>query len=50
MEEDGYLRPINFNPYFRPRRQDWKGELIEDGMFYFIVRKLVTLGLLQNER
>lgn len=35
----------------RPRRQDWSGELIETGMFYFTRRSLIEIdGILQNER
>ncbi|MBE51031.1 MAG: acylneuraminate cytidylyltransferase [Flavobacteriales bacterium] len=31
-KEDGV--PINYNIYNRPRRQDWSGNLIENGAFY----------------
>ncbi|CAH1405941.1 unnamed protein product [Nezara viridula] len=31
----GQLQPENFDLHHRPRRQDWDGELIENGMFYF---------------
>lgn len=44
------LIPLNFNPKSRPRRQDWNGELVETGMFYFAKRKLIEDGLLQNNR
>lgn len=45
------LSAINFNPVFRPRRQDWNGELIESGMFYFARRRLIVEdGVLQNDR
>lgn len=45
------LKAINFDPKQRPRRQDWSGELVETGMFYFIRRHLIERdGLLQNER
>ncbi|XP_055309383.1 N-acylneuraminate cytidylyltransferase isoform X2 [Sitodiplosis mosellana] len=44
------LKAINFDPKKRPRRQDWAGELIETGMFYFMRRNLVeNQGLLQND-
>ena len=33
--------PLNFNPARRPRRQDWPGEVIENGMFYFARRHIV---------
>lgn len=42
--------PLNFNPKNRPRRQDWNGELVETGMFYFSKRKLVEDGYFQNDR
>lgn len=45
------LKALNFNPKKRPRRQDWAGELIETGMFYFARRRLIEIkGILQNER
>lgn len=44
------LKAVNFNPKNRPRRQDWPGEIIETGMFYFARRKLIEIdGILQNE-
>lgn len=44
-------RPLNFDPVRRPRRQDWKGDLVENGMFYFAKRQLLeTQGLLQGGR
>lgn len=45
-----HLEPINFHPKSRPRRQDWQGELVETGMFYFFRRNLIqTFGLLQSD-
>jgi CMP-N-acetylneuraminic acid synthetase len=35
-------RPLNFDPCKRPRRQDWAGDLVENGMFYFAKRGLVV--------
>ncbi|KAJ1454602.1 nucleotide-diphospho-sugar transferase [Pelagophyceae sp. CCMP2097] len=32
---DGCAAPKNYVPVQRPRRQDWAGELIENGAFYF---------------
>ncbi|KAH8068890.1 cytidine monophosphate N-acetylneuraminic acid synthetase [Aureococcus anophagefferens] len=32
---DGSAAPCNYDPVKRPRRQDWDGELIENGAFYF---------------
>ncbi|KAJ8366329.1 hypothetical protein AAFF_G00361310 [Aldrovandia affinis] len=40
--------PLNLNPAKRPRRQDWAGELIENGSFYFATRQLIEKGLLQG--
>ncbi|XP_020816020.1 N-acylneuraminate cytidylyltransferase [Drosophila serrata] len=47
---DGFLVPAEFNLNSRPRRQDWKGDIVETGMFYFSRRRLVDVGLLQNNR
>jgi N-acylneuraminate cytidylyltransferase len=42
-------RPVDFDPASRPRRQDWRGYLVENGMFYFFRRELVMeSGLLQG--
>ncbi|KAG0729288.1 N-acylneuraminate cytidylyltransferase A [Chionoecetes opilio] len=40
----------NFSPKQRPRRQDWRGELCENGMFYFARVALIQKGLLQGDR
>ena len=42
--------PLNFQAESRPRRQDWAGEIVENGMFYFATRQLVLSGLLQGGR
>ncbi|CAJ1085814.1 N-acylneuraminate cytidylyltransferase A [Xyrichtys novacula] len=34
-------RPFNLDPPNRPRRQDWDGELCENGSFYFASKELV---------
>ncbi|XP_041842677.1 N-acylneuraminate cytidylyltransferase-like isoform X2 [Melanotaenia boesemani] len=34
-------RPVNLNPKKRPRRQDWDGELCENGSFYFATKDLI---------
>nr|XP_040220403.2 N-acylneuraminate cytidylyltransferase [Anopheles coluzzii] len=48
--ETGHLKAINFDPFARPRRQDWPGELVETGMFYFADRRLVMeMGSFQSE-
>ncbi|KAG1704418.1 N-acylneuraminate cytidylyltransferase [Nymphon striatum] len=41
---------LNFNPKNRPRRQDWDGELIENGLFYFAKRYILMLNLFQGGR
>lgn len=41
-------KPFNLDPANRPRRQDWSGELCENGSFYFTTRDLIiNKGLLQ---
>jgi len=37
---DGLASANNYNPLKRPRRQDWNGELVENGAFY-LTRKAV---------
>lgn len=37
-DADGSARPTNFNPWERPRRQEWGGVLIENGALYAIRR------------
>ncbi|XP_006633225.3 N-acylneuraminate cytidylyltransferase A [Lepisosteus oculatus] len=46
--EDRCTKPLNLNPAKRPRRQDWDGELCENGSFYFATRELVEQGYLQG--
>jgi len=46
----GFTKALNFNPNDRPRRQDWSGELVENGMFYFTKRELLLRGSFQGER
>ncbi|NP_001119780.1 cytidine monophospho-N-acetylneuraminic acid synthetase [Strongylocentrotus purpuratus] len=38
----------NLDPAKRPRRQDWAGELYENGSFYFATRELLMAGLFQG--
>lgn len=40
--------PLNFEVDKRPRRQDWRGELCENGSFYFTTKNLIQQGLLQG--
>lgn len=48
-KESGELtEPLNLDPTNRPRRQDWDGELCENGSFYFTSRDLVKDGVLQG--
>ncbi|XP_044317520.1 N-acylneuraminate cytidylyltransferase A [Drosophila rhopaloa] len=47
---DDILVPAEFDLNARPRRQDWKGDIVETGMFYFSRRQLINSGLLQNNR
>ncbi|XP_070710699.1 N-acylneuraminate cytidylyltransferase A [Pempheris klunzingeri] len=44
-----HTKPLNLDPGSRPRRQDWDGELCENGSFYFTTRDLIlNKGLLQG--
>ena len=33
---------MNYDPAKRPRRQDWDGELIENGAFYFTTKEVIS--------
>lgn len=49
--DETHLTAINFDVKKRPRRQDWPGELIETGMFYFARRELIEReNVFQNDR
>ncbi|VEN52617.1 unnamed protein product, partial [Callosobruchus maculatus] len=48
IEKDQKVVPLNFDPQKRPRRQEFKGELVENGMFYFTTRNLIEQGVLQS--
>lgn len=37
-DTSGMVSPLNYNPATRPRRQDWTGELVENGAFYITKR------------
>ncbi|XP_072044115.1 N-acylneuraminate cytidylyltransferase-like isoform X3 [Amphiura filiformis] len=41
-------KPLNLNPAKRPRRQDWSGELSENGSMYFATRELLMKGFFQG--
>uniref|UniRef100_A0A673K6R8 N-acylneuraminate cytidylyltransferase n=1 Tax=Sinocyclocheilus rhinocerous TaxID=307959 RepID=A0A673K6R8_9TELE len=38
-------KALNLNPVCRPRRQDWAGELCENGSFYFTTKELLEKGV-----
>lgn len=40
-EKSGLIIPVNYNPDNRPRRQEFKGFLVENGAFYITKRKLL---------
>lgn len=42
-QEDS-IKPVNYDPLKRPRRQEWSGYLVENGAFYITSRK----GLLKS--
>jgi YrbI family 3-deoxy-D-manno-octulosonate 8-phosphate phosphatase len=37
--EDKSVKPLNYDPLKRPRRQDWSGYLVENGAFYITSRE-----------
>lgn len=39
--ENGFSIPVNYNPLFRPRRQEFNGFFVENGAFYITSRKLL---------
>ncbi|XP_032440184.1 N-acylneuraminate cytidylyltransferase-like isoform X2 [Xiphophorus hellerii] len=41
VENGSFTEPENLNPAKCPRRQDWNGELIENGSLYFAKRRLI---------
>ena len=40
-EKDGLVQSVNYNPNNRPRRQEFKGFLVENGAFYITKRELL---------
>ncbi|XP_027894056.1 N-acylneuraminate cytidylyltransferase A isoform X2 [Xiphophorus couchianus] len=51
VKKGSCTEPENLNPAKRPRRQDWNGELVENGSFYFATRDLIMKeGRLQGGR
>lgn len=50
-KDEDRLTSLNFDIRNRPRRQDWRGELVETGMFYFARRLIIERdGVFQNEK
>uniref|UniRef100_A0A3B5L7Z6 N-acylneuraminate cytidylyltransferase n=1 Tax=Xiphophorus couchianus TaxID=32473 RepID=A0A3B5L7Z6_9TELE len=41
---DECTEPENLNPAKRPRRQDWNGELVENGSFYFFIFQILEIS------
>ncbi len=37
--DDGTFRPLNYDPQARPRRQEFAGDLVENGAFYITSRE-----------
>lgn len=37
-EKNKTAKPVNYNPLYRPRRQEWEGFLVENGAFYITSR------------
>ncbi|XP_072097699.1 uncharacterized protein [Mobula birostris] len=48
VQADKVTEPLNLNPAKRPRRQDWRGELCENGSFYFATTELLENGYVQG--
>ena len=49
-EDSGPVVPLNLNPFQRPRRQDWSGEFVENGMFYMADSRLIAEGTFQSNK
>jgi CMP-N-acetylneuraminic acid synthetase len=39
---DSNFKPLNYNPFDRPRRQDFKGSYVENGAFYITKRDILN--------
>ncbi|XP_071960678.1 N-acylneuraminate cytidylyltransferase-like [Antedon mediterranea] len=48
VQEGENTKPLNLDSKHRPRRQDWDGELVENGSFYFSRRNLLMNGVFQG--
>ena len=42
IDKDGFARAQNYDPYNRPRRQEFDGVLIENGAFYITSKELLV--------
>lgn len=36
------IKPINYNPFHRPMRQQWNGTIVENGAFYITKKEILT--------
>lgn len=43
-EKDNIVKPVNYDPINRPRRQEWSGYFVENGAFYITSRKSFDLS------
>ncbi len=44
-ERHGLVQPVNYDPFHRPRRQEWEGQLVENGALYITSReRLLATG------
>jgi N-acylneuraminate cytidylyltransferase len=41
VDNHGYAKSVNYDPFQRPRRQDWDGFFVENGAFYFSSREAI---------
>lgn len=39
MDENGFVKPTNYDVFHRPRRQEFEGYLVENGAFYITARE-----------
>ncbi|KAG2468873.1 N-acylneuraminate cytidylyltransferase A [Polypterus senegalus] len=46
--EGEITEPFNLDPLNRPRRQDWDGELVENGSFYIAKSDMILKGYMQG--
>lgn len=41
VNEEGYAIPTNYDPFHRPRRQEFKGYYVENGAFFITSKKML---------